>query len=315
VVKMDEQEGEKEVPSKKTGISIKDIYRREYKRLLILPIGMLVLAIILIISQVVTTGDFLNKDVSLKGGVTITIPDIVNVDISGLRDSLANEFPNDIDVRALREGGIQSGIIVTSDIDGTDTENLDLFIDSIQKKLGDQDLEYSVEVIGSSLGASFFKEVLIALIIAFILMGIVVLIYFRLLIPGLAVILATLSDIIVTLAIVNLIGIKISSAGIAAFLMLIGYSVDTNILLSTKVLKRRGGRDAFEAIINAMKTGFMMTLTTIAALTTALIFSQSEIIRQIMIILLIGLLVDVINTWIGNSAILRMYLERKKKND
>jgi len=312
---MDEQEGEKEVPSKKTGISIKDIYRREYKRLLILPIGMLVLAIILIISQVVTTGDFLNKDVSLKGGVTITIPDIVNVDISGLRDSLANEFPNDIDVRALREGGIQSGIIVTSDIDGTDTENLDLFIDSIQKKLGDQDLEYSVEVIGSSLGASFFKEVLIALIIAFILMGIVVLIYFRLLIPGLAVILATLSDIIVTLAIVNLIGIKISSAGIAAFLMLIGYSVDTNILLSTKVLKRRGGRDAFEAIINAMKTGFMMTLTTIAALTTALIFSQSEIIRQIMIILLIGLLVDVINTWIGNSAILRMYLERKKKND
>ncbi len=311
---MDEQAGEKEVPSKKTGLSIKNIYKRDYKKLLVLPIGMLIFAIILIISQIATTGDFINKDVSLKGGVTITIPEISEVDINGLKDSLSNEFSSDVDVRALKEGGVQSGIIITSDIDGTDSESLDAFVDSIQKKLGDQDLEYSVEIIGSSLGASFFKEVLIALVIAFILMGIVVLIYFRLLIPGLAVILATLSDILITLAIVNLIGIKVSSAGIAAFLMLIGYSVDTNILLSTKVLKRREGRDSFEAIINAMKTGFMMTLTTLVALSTALIFSQSEIIRQIMTILLIGLLVDVINTWIGNSAILRIYLERKNKN-
>jgi preprotein translocase subunit SecF len=72
-------------------------------------------------------------------------------------------------------------------------------------------------------------------------MGLVVFFYFRSIAPSLAVILEAFSDIIVTLAIFNLTGIKLSTAGIAAFLMLIGYSVDTDILLSTRVLKRKDG--------------------------------------------------------------------------
>ena len=69
-------------------------------------------------------------------------------------------------------------------------------------------------------------------------MGLVVFIYFRTLVPSLAVILAAFSDIVVTLAIFNLTGEKLSTAGVAAFLMLIGYSVDTDILLNTRVLKK-----------------------------------------------------------------------------
>jgi preprotein translocase subunit SecF len=106
---------------------------------------------------------------------------------------------------------------------------------------------------------------------------------------------------------------KLGTAGIAAFLMLIGYSVDTNILLSTKVIKRKEGT-VLERIFGAMKTGLMMSTTTICAITVALIFTQSEVIRQIMTILLIGLLVDLVNTWIQNVGILRIYLERKHKN-
>ena len=171
---------------------------------------------------------------------------------------------------------------------------------------------YTIEIVGSSLGASFFKEIFIALILAFIFMSIVVFLYFRNFIPSIAVILAAFSDIIVTLAIVNFLGIKLSTAGIAAFLMLIGYSVDTNILLNTRVLKRKEGT-VMERVLGAMKTGLTRTITTLAAVLVALFFTQSEIIKQIMIILLIGLLVDLINTWIQNVGILRLYLERKQK--
>ena len=172
--------------------------------------------------------------------------------------------------------------------------------------------DYSIELVGSSLGASFFKEIIIALLIAFLLMAIVIFIYFRTLIPSAAVILAVFSDILITVSIVNLLGMKISTAGIAAFLMLIGYSVDTNILLSTRVLKRKEGTEN-ERFYGAFKTGIMMSSTTLIALSMALIFTQSEVIKQIMIILLIGLLIDLINTWIQNVGILRMYLERKAK--
>ncbi|GAF71428.1 unnamed protein product, partial [marine sediment metagenome] len=121
-------------------------------------------------------------------------------------------------------------------------------------------------------------------------------------------------DIVVTLAIVNVIGMRISTAGIAAFLMLIGYSVDTDILLSTRVLKRKGGT-VLDGILSAMKTGLTMSITTLIAMSVALIFAQSLILKQIMIILLIGLLVDLPNTWIQNAGILRLHLEKKPKNE
>ena len=95
--------------------------------------------------------------------------------------------------------------------------------------------------------------------------------------------------------------------------MLIGYSVDTDILLTTRMLKRKEG-SLNERIMQAMKTGLTMTITTLTVVTLALIFSQSNTIQQIMLILFIGLFVDIINTWIQNVGILRWYLEKYGKN-
>jgi len=271
-----------------------------------------VIAILLIGFQIATTGDFIEKDVSLKGGVTVTIPSTQKIDISQLKEILSQKFPqNDISTKSLSQFGSQVGVIVEADLTQEEVNTLIEEIGiALNLKLTTND--YSIQIVGSSLGASFFKEIVIALLIAFVLMAIVVFIYFRNLIPSAAVILAVFSDILITLAIVNLLGLKISSAGIAAFLMLIGYSVDTNILLSTRVLKRKEGTEN-EKFYGALKTGIMMSTTTLIAVITALTFTQSEIIRQIMTILLIGLLVDLINTWIQNVSILRLYLARKAR--
>jgi len=96
--------------------------------------------------------------------------------------------------------------------------------------------------------------------------------------------------------------------------MLIGYSVDTDILLSTKVLKSKIGT-VMDRIYSAMSTGLTMNITTMIAITIAMVFTTSEVIRQIMTILLIGLFVDIINTWIQNVGILRWYLEKKKMHN
>ena len=170
---------------------------------------------------------------------------------------------------------------------------------------------YSTEIMGSSLGASFFRETIIAVIVAFILMSIVVVLYFREFIPSVAVILCCFSDIMETLAVVNLIGMKVSTGGIAAFLMLIGYSVDTDMLLTTRVLKRKEGT-LMSRVLSSVNTGMMMTLVTCAALIFGIIFMKSTAVRQIMIIILIGLLFDILNTWIQNVGVLRYYLERKE---
>jgi preprotein translocase subunit SecF len=291
---------------------VKHFYETQYKKLLIIPFGILFIALILLGLHYANTGDVLNRDVSLKGGVTVTIPTTQIIDTSSLKSNLLSKYPqNDIATKTLSQFGKNIGIIIEADI--TESQSSE-FINDLGNflgiKLGQND--YSVEIVGSSLGASFFREILIALVIAFGFMAIVVFIYFRSFIPGAAVILAALSDILITLAIVNLLGMKLSSAGIAAFLMLIGYSVDTDILLSSRVLKRREGTE-MERIYGAMRTGLTMTVTTLIAVIISLIVAQSEVIRQIMTILLIGLVIDLIMTWIQNVGILRLYLERKSK--
>ena len=63
--------------------------------------------------------------------------------------------------------------------------------------------------------------------------------------------------------------------------MLIGYSVDSDILLTTRVLKRQGKLN--DELNGAFRTGIIMTSTTIAAVTVLPIVSwagQVEVIEE-----------------------------------
>ncbi len=284
-------------------------YFDHYRILLILPIALLLFAIIQISLQLALTGDFINKGVSLKGGLVVTVPMTHDIGTDFLRGKLSKMFPGlEVSVRVFKRDGNFAGYLIESDAQGNES---DKFVSAVEKVTGTKRKSYAIEEMGASLGESFFKQTIKAMIFAFIFMGIVVFLIFRVPAPSFAVILAALSDILVTLAIVNLAGMKITTSGIAAFLMLIGYSVDTDILLSTKVIKRRIG--SLEGrMLGAMKTGLTMSATTIAALLSAMLFAESEVLVQIMTILLIGLVIDLINTWIQNAAILRLYLERVK---
>ena len=119
-----------------------------------------------------------------------------------------------------------------------------------------------------------------------------------------------------TLTVFNLLGFKISSAGIIAFLMLIGYSVDTDILLTNRVL-RRHGESLNRKIWGAFKTGMTMTLTSLLAVIFALIVvgSFSAVLTQIFTILTIGLLFDMFNTWVTNVSIIKWYAIKIEKNE
>ncbi len=293
-----------------------DFYFKNYKKFLVIPLLLLIIALSLLFVKFQTTGDFIDRDISLKGGISLTVLTDANIDIMELESLLKEELsPNEASIRVLKSAGKQMGILMESDIKSEDftQEKLDSILATTSQKLGKEitNNDYSLESMGSSLGKSFFTQTMQALIIAFLFMGLIVFLYFRTFVPSMAVILSALSDILVTVAVINIIGFKMGTAGIAALLMLIGYSIDTDIMLTTKVLKRK--IPLTKAISNAFKTGMTMTLTTIAAVIIALTFTQSEIIRQIMTILLIGLSIDIINTWIQNAGLLLWYVEKKEK--
>ena len=290
---------------------IKHVYEHQYKRLLIFPFLLLILAVAQIALQYSVTGDFVHKGVSLRGGSTITIDYHESVSPLVLEAELQQEFPEaDISLRTLTSTGRPIGYSIESNIQNK--EDINNFFKVLSTKVSLKEGTYSIEVIDSSLGSSFFLETGLALLIAFLLMAMVVFIYFRMLVPSLSVILVAFSDIVTTLAIFNLTGSKLSTGGVAAFLMLVGYSVDTEMLLNSKVLKQP--QSIFmKQIYGAIGTGMTMTLTVLVAVFVALIFVNNDLVRQIMLILFIGLLVDMVNSWIMNVGILRWHLEKKEK--
>ena len=251
------------------------------------------------------TGELFNKGVSLKGGITLTVP-VESVDIHSLEGALSSKYPSaDISVREITEGGRVAALIVeASDVS---PEELKASLPELGVPLVEG--EYSLESMGSSLGQRFFTQTIKAIIFAFIMVSIVVFLTFRAFVPSLFVVFSAASGIISTLAVVNLLGMKLSTAGIAALLMLIGYSVDTNILLTTKVLKRKSeGGTIVQRTVGAMRTGLTMTLCALASSLIGLAFIRSDVISQIMIIVTIGMFFDVIYTWFQNAWILRWYM-------
>jgi preprotein translocase subunit SecF len=281
-------------------------FDKHMHKLQLIPLIILVLCIGYNIYFYAEHGDFVHKGVSLAGGTSITVSTVDPIDQRALEAYIGERFPDaDTSVRVLRSGQTQTGFTVDADIQ---QEQEAALVAALREEYPTG--SFSVETTGPALGEAFFRQTLIAILVAFVLMAIVVFISFRTLYPSAAVVLAGISTVLSTLAVFNLLGFKLTTAGVAAFLMLIGYSIDTDILLSTRVLKGTGS--FINNVWSAMKTGLTMQITTAVTVTIILIFSNNPVFTQIMTIILIGMIFDVLYTWLQNTAILKWYVERKQ---
>lgn len=314
---MGAKEDKQEAKAEKKGfreriLGYEHVYEKHYKKLAIVPAIFALLALFIILGTYFTTGDFFHKGISLQGGTTLMVHTKLNVNPKALEGVLSQEFPSEeFVVRVVETEGVVEEVTIETSLSWDRIEELiPILEESLKTQLSKDD--YSIETIGSSLSESFFQEILKILLLAFVLMGGVVLFYFRSPIPSLAIVLAAFFDMIITLAIINLIGVRLSTAGIAAFLMLIGYSIDTDTMLTARILRRDPGVSIWEATVDAFGTGLTMTAAALSASIVIIVFTSSPVIRQIMLILIIGLIVDVFATWIQNAAIIRWYLEARK---
>lgn len=287
--------------------SSKPFFDRYYKLFFIIPLVILIISLVYLGVFYSKNHDFIYKDVSLSGGTSITIQG--NIDQTLLEGSLKTKFP-DVSFTKLEDITTRKEIalIVQSSASSEELKT------EIEKILGYKLTEEnsSTEFTGSSLSGDFYKQLVLALIISFVLMSIVVFILFRTFVPSFAVIFSVFADIVIPLAIIDYFGVKLSAAGIAAFLMLVGYSVDTDILLTSRALRTRD--DPLNTrIFKAFKTGILMTLTALAAVLPAffLVTGLPASFRQIFLILALGLFADILNTWLTNASIIKWYCEKK----
>ncbi len=270
-----------------------------YKPLIIIPV------IITLIALAIVVAGGLQQGIDLKGGSVA----ILQLQQPLSNDQLATEIQNATGVQA-------SFITVTST--GKNQSTVEIAgsaadVVAISNAVSGTATIQSFRSVGPLLSKQSLTQVYYALAFAFLFMSITVFIIFRNFIPSIAVILAALSDIIIALGGMSLFGIPLSLASVGALLMLIGYSVDTDILLTTRVLKRREGT-INERAKDAMKTGFTMAAAAIGSmvalyLVVKFLMPYAQVLDQIAAVLIIGLVADVLVTWLMNLGILRWYME------
>lgn len=284
---------------------------KNYKKLLLIPL-------ILVIAGFVYMGifysqhhDFFYKDISLTGGTSVTIND--KISSSELKNAMTNKLEN-INVREVSDLITKEQIAIILDTTSDEKTTRSALEDFLGYELDEKNSSF--EFTGSSLSKNFYNQLLIAILIAFGLMALVVFIQFKNFIPSIAVIASAFADIFFTLVLINFLGIPISAAGIVALLMLIGYSVDTDILLTNKVLVKKEG-SINKRIFDSFKTGILMTLTSLIAVLAALLIvgNFSSVLSQIFLIMVIGLSFDILNTWLTNVSIIKWYVSKKEKHE
>ncbi len=241
--------------------------------------------------------------------------DSVVVDVGGdvpadIQDKIASRFTADVSFdEAL-------GVL---EIDGFDLDEQKLhsaldfylvedFTLELQKK------NINIKPVGEILGATFWKQGKGAVVVAYLLIISVIFFAFRDFVPSFAVLLAGTCDALIALGGMSLFGIVLEPASLVALLMLVGYSVDSDILLTTRVLRNKTGT-VDDRINNAMKTGLTMTGTTLSVMLVILVVStfifQIALLTSIASVLLIGLVGDLATTWMMNAGILKWYVEEK----
>lgn len=277
------------------GVFNYNIEKYSPKQLVIIPLVILLISVVLLALNMVSTGMPVTPGIDFSGGTAVTLF------TTDSREELQSTFAG-YPLVDISEGVNNGFFLKFGAMDDTEFRSLSALI---SQKFPDA----KVDQIGETFGKTLQSQALLALVFSFIGMAIVIFVAFRTFVPAVAVILSAFADMVMTAATMNIAGIPLSLGTLAALLMLIGYSVDSDILLTNRVLKRQGKLN--EKLTGAFRTGMIMTSTTLAAALAMFVvawFGSVLILMEISAVLLIGLVFDVMNTWLTNVGILKWYI-------
>ncbi|QLH81056.1 protein translocase subunit SecF [Halosimplex pelagicum] len=268
-----------------------DYDRYSNRQLAAVPLAVLALALLVLAGWTLMTGTPVTPGIEFTGGTEIQVA--TDASQSEVRQTL--DYAESVQPIA----GSNEFIVTTQE---TDSEA----ISSAARSAGYEVV--SVQSRSASFGADAQRLALIGIGVAFVGMSLLVFALFRTFVPSIAVVISAFSDIIIPLALMNVFQIKLSLGSVAALLMLIGYSVDSDILLNNHILRRRGS--FYESTYRAMQTGVTMTITSISAMVVMWIVSSLfgiPLLPDLAIVLVFGLTADLMNTYMLNLSLLRWY--------
>ncbi|MFA6095471.1 MAG: protein translocase subunit SecD [Candidatus Paceibacterota bacterium] len=165
----------------------------------------------------------------------------------------------------------------------------------------------STQTIGASLGQGALDASLYAGFWAFVIVGLFLIIWYRL--PGLVAVVALVIYTALNLALFKFIPVTLTSAGIAGFILSIGMAVDANILIFERMkeeLKR--GKELPEAIKEGFHRAWLSIRdSNLSSIITALIlyyFASTPVVKGFALVFFIGVVVSMFSAITASRTLL-----------
>jgi len=171
----------------------------------------------------------------------------------------------------------------------------------------------SVDIVSPTLASHFIDKALFAVGLSLLFSITLAFVVFRNVASSMIVLSGAFADIVVSMGAMGLFGIPLTVASFAALLMLVGLSLDTDMLLSMRVVKIQEDTPRNRAY-SALKTGASMSVTDFIAFLVLFLlglFAGISTYYEIGAVACIGLINDVIATWGFNAVLVLWYVEKK----
>jgi len=280
-------------------------YTKHFKKLFAIPIIAFLAASAIFVGNFIERGEVFRKNIDLSGGTVVTL--YLSEVPQGMKDVFES---HEISVREIHS--VTTGELVATILEaGPEIQEEDI-TSLINQTLPGAD--YDIRNVGPSMGDSFMESAKKAVIISFILMGIILAAIFRQPIVAFTVILSGFLNVYEASALMTVFGIKLSPHTIGALLMLMGWSVDSEVLFDSKIFKEQGGTSIGKAL-EAMKTAMTMSAAVFAILIALYFVSSSKMVKEIALVLFFGATFDVINTWFQSLSTVLWFVESKEKKE
>lgn len=270
--------------------------------------------------NVASTGSWLNYGVDFTGGTLIQVQFEEELTAGDLREALGGaQAPSITRFGADNEYTIRAPL-------PEDTEDLEVVARDIRTQIDASGLgAYTIvrsEVVGPKIGAELQTQALLAILFSFVLTLLYIAFRFEFRF-GLASIVATVHDILLTLGFLALFRIEISLPTVAAILTIVGYSLNDTIVVFDRIrenLNKKGGKredpvDLTNRSINEVLPRTVLTSGTTLAVLLSLLILGGAVIRDFTVVLILGVVIGTYSSIFVASPALIEIQERWKKDD
>ena len=199
------------------------------------------------------------------------------------------------------------------------TENV---INELNTKLPDKKLELRLrETVGPRIGSELRQDAIKAIFISMILLLIYISWRFEFKFAVGAVV-ALFHDVIITLGFFSLLNMEVSLSVVAAFLTLVGFSINDTIVVfdrireNLKVMRKENYVTIFNMSINQTLSRTVLTSLTVVVVTLILFLFGGEVLRNFSFALTVGIVVGTYSSvYIASPIVIGWFMETEKKKD